>query len=232
MKAKASAAPVFQIVFEAEPYAAKGQFIPGDFFRRKEGNLKAFLSRGMVGAGQAAAIEQMNLIDVGNADQGKGGVDRDLGPGLFKSLASGSFCGGFSVFHEACGQGPEANPWLNGSPAKKNASCPFGDAADDQARVFVVNPAAGRADLTGQIISGRYLIASGRTAVGAITNQGLGPRREREKFSILPGWGGTMPVVSAISLCTTASHVAKIADTTKSAGCSGRRKTARGSECF
>ena len=59
-------------------------------------------------------------------------------------------------------------PWLNRAPADQNLILPDGDAASDDARVLVVNHAAGRAGVARQMITIGDPDFDGLTAAGAI----------------------------------------------------------------
>jgi len=91
---------VGKVAFETVRYATEGDFVPGNIFRTRQGDLKTFLTGRMRRCGEAATVKEMDLIYMGNADHGEWGVHDDLRAGLFKGFATRGFRSCFTVFHE------------------------------------------------------------------------------------------------------------------------------------
>ena len=155
MKPEGSLFAVVQVALKAERDAAKSQFVPRNLGWREQNDLKAFFAGRKVWRKQSAAIEKMYLIDMGNVDQGEGCINRDFRSGFFACFADGRLGRAFPVLHEAAGQGPVAMAWLYGASAHEDFSFPFGDTADDESRIFVMDMAACRAYVARKRIPGR-----------------------------------------------------------------------------
>lgn len=97
----------------------------------EELNVQAFLAGGIFRCGQSAAIKEMDLINVGNADHCKRCIKDDSGARLLQCFAAGCLGRGFAVLHEAGWQCPETEPGLDSSPAKQNLIFMLDDAADN-----------------------------------------------------------------------------------------------------
>lgn len=158
---------VLEVVFKAVGHAPESQVLPWNFFRFDQDNFEALLAGGMFDGGQAAAIEKVDLVDMGDADHGKWGVDNDICPSFLKGFPNGGFAGRFAVLHEPGGQCPVAEAWLDRSPAKKNTVFPGSDATHHQSGIFIVNVAASLADMPRKGISQRYLEGHVVAATGA-----------------------------------------------------------------
>lgn len=119
---------------------------------------------------QAGAVEEVDLVNVGNADQSERHGIGDHGAAFFPGFPDGGGNSGFAVFHESCRQCPETEAGFYGALAKQDASFPFGDAANNQVRVLVVNVAALWANRTWQIVSGRYFLPDGMSTTDAVVD--------------------------------------------------------------
>ena len=75
--------------------------------------------------------------------------------GFLQRLARGRRLQRLAVLQEAGRRGPVAATRLDGALAQQNAALPFGHAADHDARILVVNGAAGGAHRARQIVAGR-----------------------------------------------------------------------------
>ena len=155
MKAELAGPAVGQIGFETKRDAVEGQVLPGDFRFGKKRGFEAFNACGKVGVEHSAAIKEMDLADVRDVDHRKKRVDFHLGAGFFECFALGRFDRGFTVFHEAGGECPAAVTWFDGPAAEQDFALPFGDATDDDLRVFVVDGFAARANVSWQGVAGR-----------------------------------------------------------------------------
>lgn len=91
-------------------------------------------------------------------------------PGFLKRFAACCLSGGFAVLHEAGGQCPEAELWLDGASAEKNLLFVFDDAADYQPRVFIMDMAASSANMAREAVTGRDGIGNARAAEDAVTD--------------------------------------------------------------
>lgn len=119
---------------------------------------------------QAGAVEEVDLVNMGNADQSERNGIGDHGTAFFPGFPDGGGMRGFAVFHESCRQCPETEAGFYGALAKEDAPFPFGDAADNQMRVLVVNVAALWANRTRQIVSGRDFLSDGVSTADAIVD--------------------------------------------------------------
>lgn len=121
--------------------------------RLEHGDFEAFLASRIFRRRQPTAVEEMDLVDVGDTDHGEWSVDDDFGPGLFPGFPARGIGRRFAVFHETGWQRPEAKARLYRPSAEKYGAIVLGNAAHDEARIFVVNMAAIRADMPRQIVA-------------------------------------------------------------------------------
>ena len=101
VKAELASATVSQIGFEAESDAAEGEVGPGNVVWGKQSHLQAFLASLIIRGPHLPAVEKMYLVDVGDADNGEGSVDIDVGAGFLYRFPARGVGGGFTIFHEA-----------------------------------------------------------------------------------------------------------------------------------
>lgn len=167
MKPETSLSGIFEVVFEAVGDAAEGDIAPRNVVRMQQGNLEAFIPGRVLGCSEAAAIEEMNLIDVRDADHRKWRVNNDPCASFLMCFTTSRFGSGFTVFHEAGGYRPEAAPRFDGSAAKQDATLPGSDAADDEPRILVMNVTATAADVPRQSVAGGNLEGDASAAVSA-----------------------------------------------------------------
>lgn len=98
----------------------------------------------------------MNLIDVGDIDHRERGVDRYPGAGFFPGFADCCFASAFTVLHEAGRQRPVAEARFNCPFAKQDSVLPFGNAADDQTGILVMDVTARGADQAREVVAVGY----------------------------------------------------------------------------
>lgn len=177
MKSEASLCGILEEVFEAVGDAAKGDFVPRNVIRLQQGNLEAFMPGRVRGCSQAAAIEEMNLIDVRDADHREGRVNHDPRASFLIRFTTSSLGGGFAVFHEACGHRPESASWFDGTAAQEDAILPGRDAANDQPRILIMNVTTTAADVPGERIAGGNLEGDASAAVSAELDHRIGAFR-------------------------------------------------------
>ena len=89
----------------------------------------------------------MDLTDMWNADQRKWGFNINLRTGLLAGFTNGSLDCRFAVLHETGRQCPESVTRFDGSSAQEYLAVPFGDAADNQPGIFILDVAACIADM-------------------------------------------------------------------------------------
>lgn len=166
MKPEGSLFAVVQVALKAECDAAEGQIGPRNLGWREQYDLKAFFTGRKVWCLQPATIEKMYLIDMGDIDQGEGSVHRHFRAGFFACFTDGSLRRTLAILHEATGQGPVAMAWLYGASAHEDFSFPFGDTADDESRIFVMDMTACGAYVARKRIPGR----DGKGDAGAAAN--------------------------------------------------------------
>ena len=113
-----------------------------------QADFKALLASSKMRAAHAAAIEQMDLVDMGDADHGKGRINQNPGSCFFMRFSNRCLRGGFSVLHETGGKRPETVSRFDSAPAEQDSIVPFSDATDHQARIFIVDVSARIADVS------------------------------------------------------------------------------------
>ena len=148
MKAVGPPCAVGEVVFKTQADATKGQLAPGDLFWMAQADLKALLASGKVRVGHAAAIEQMDLVDMCDADHGERRINQYPCSCLFVGFTNCRLRSGLAIFHKTGWKRPESVLWLNGSAAQKDSILPFSDATDHQAGIFIVDVAARIADVS------------------------------------------------------------------------------------
>ncbi len=107
-----------------------------------QADFKALLASRKVRAAHAAAIEQMDLVDMSDADHGERCINQNPRSRFFVCFPNRCLRGGFAVFHEAGRKCPEAVSWLDGTAAEQDSILPFRDATDHQTRIFIVDVSA------------------------------------------------------------------------------------------
>lgn len=95
-----------------------------------QADLKALLASGKMWVGHTAAIEQMDLVDMSDADHRERRIYQNLRSGFLVRFANGGLRSGFAVFHEAGWKRPETVSWFDGAPAEQDAIIPFSHAPD------------------------------------------------------------------------------------------------------
>ncbi len=168
MEMEVSCAPVGEVVLQAARDALEGNFIPGNIGLAKQPGFQTFLSRSEVGVEQTGTVEQKNLVVVRDVDEGKERCQFDAGAGFFLCFAQGGLACRFAVFHETSGECPSAKTRFDGAAAEQDVALPFGNAADDDFWVLVVNRRAGRADVAGHVVAGGNSVFEGSSAFGAV----------------------------------------------------------------
>lgn len=101
MKAENALAAIIQVALQCEGDAAEGDILPRDFFGPEERYFQALLAGEKLREGEMGPIEQMDLIDVGNADHGERGFDNDFGASFLDGFAGCGSGRSFAVLHEA-----------------------------------------------------------------------------------------------------------------------------------
>ena len=167
MKPEASLRCILEVVFEAVRNAGEGDLAPRNVIRLQQRNLDTFIPGRVLGCSEAAAIEEMNLIDVRDADHRKWCVNNDPCSSFLMCFTTSRFGSGFTVFHEAGGHRPKAASRFDGSAAEQDAILPGCDATNDEPRVFIVNMAATAADMPGKGIAGGDLKGDASAAMSA-----------------------------------------------------------------
>jgi hypothetical protein len=96
----------------------------------------------------------VHLAHPHHAQHGEQGLQFDARAGFFNGLAQRTIGGAFAQFHEAGGQGPEAEARLDVAAAQQHLVAPHRHRAHHVERVFVVDLAAGRADRAFAVVVG------------------------------------------------------------------------------
>jgi len=181
VKPETSLRGIFEVVFEAVRDAAEGDIAPRNVVRLQQGNLEALIPGRVIRCGEAAAIEEVNLIDVRYADHRERRVNNDPCASFLMCFTTSRLGSGFTVFHEAGGHRPEAASRFDGSAAEQDAILPGCDATDDEPRVFIVNMAATAADMPGKGIAGGDLKGDASAAMSAELDHRM------SAFGVVPG---------------------------------------------
>lgn len=113
-----------------------------------QADFKTLLASGKMRVAHAAAIEQMNLVDMGDADHGKRRINQNPGSRFFVCFPNRCLRGGFPVLHKACGKRPETVSWFDGASAEQDSILPFSDATDYQAGIFIMDVSARITDVS------------------------------------------------------------------------------------
>ena len=80
---------ISQIAFEAQSHAAESQIVPRNLTRFAQAYFKTLFARSVVRVGHSTPIEQVHLIDMGNADHGERCIDQNPRTRFFVGLANG-----------------------------------------------------------------------------------------------------------------------------------------------
>ena len=144
--------------------------LPGEVRGSEHGDFQALLAGTIFRGGQSPTVEKMDLVDVGKTDHRKRRVDQHVGSGLFKGFAAGGVRCCLTVLHEAGRQRPEAESGFYRPAAEQDGAVMLGNAADDQTGVFVMDVAAVRAYMPGQIVAGGHGERNDRAAELTVTD--------------------------------------------------------------
>ncbi len=149
VEAEFSRRPVSEIKPEAASDARKSQLFPRDALRREQLCFQTFVTCCMFPILQCGAVEKMHLADLRDAKHGERPFKGNLCAGLLKRFSSGSLCSCLAIFHEACRQSPKTESGLYRAFAKENSPFPFGNAANDEFWILVVNVTTFLANVSG-----------------------------------------------------------------------------------
>lgn len=175
MKGVALAFTVGEVVFQAKADTAKCKIVPWDFVGGDQPYFEALFSCQNLGGTQLSAIEEVDLIDVGNIDHGEWCIYRDISSRFLSGFTAGGLDRGFAVFHEAARKCPVAMARFDGASAHQDTALPFSYAADDEARVFIMDVAASAADVSWKTVADGY----GERDAGAASNTKLNHNNPR-----------------------------------------------------
>ena len=110
VKSEPSLCRVFQIVLETVCDAEEGDIIPRNFVSPQHCNLEAFVTGPEIRGGEAPAVEQMNLIDVRDADHRERRVNNDSCTSFLMGFATSRFGSRFTIFVQVVTFASLANP--------------------------------------------------------------------------------------------------------------------------
>ena len=113
VQAIGASSAVGKVVLQGLRYGAKGDFVPGDFGLGKQPGFDGFKAGIEYFAEQSGAVVQVDLADVDDAHHAEQLLHFKLRTGFFHRLAGGPIGSAFAQLHEACGQGPFAESWLD-----------------------------------------------------------------------------------------------------------------------
>jgi two-component system, sensor histidine kinase len=147
--------PVFQVAVQGVVRAGEGDIRPGDVLGLDEHGFQAFDARPVLGFPQRRSEEHVDLVGGKHVDHGQQGADLDGRERLFVGLPCRSLLQGLAVFHESCGDCPEAPARLYGAAAQQDLPLVFGDTADDQAGILVVDRSTRIADVSRKVVTRR-----------------------------------------------------------------------------
>jgi len=112
------AVAIIKIALQGKGDTTESDVLPGDFARFEERYFQAFVAGRVFCGSEVGAIEEMNLIDMGNADHGKRGMNDDFGACFLGGFSYGGLGSCFAIFHETGRECPVAEAGFNGSPAE------------------------------------------------------------------------------------------------------------------
>lgn len=101
MKAEDAGGAIFEVALQRISDAAESDIRPWNLTRIEELYLQAFFSGGVFRGGEMGSVEKVDLVDMGNADHGKRGVNDDIGARFLGGFTYGGRGSGFTIFHEA-----------------------------------------------------------------------------------------------------------------------------------
>src|SRR5690606_36987240 len=133
--------------------AWKGKLIPRNVIPGEKPDLKAFLTRRKNRLGKRCAIHHLHLRNARNIVDREKVTHRNIRIRLFACLAPRALLRRLTLFHEACRQGPETAPWLDGAAAKKKLIVMRNDGTDNDLRIYIIDEAAAITDLTRETVS-------------------------------------------------------------------------------
>src|ERR1017187_3787167 len=149
-------ASIFEVAAQCEADARKSDVIPRDLGFLVQTGFKAFSADAVVTLDQVRAESHVYLSGMQHVRNRQQRADFDPRQGFLQRLARGSGLQGLAVFHKACRRGPVPATRHNRTAAQQNTTLPFGYAADHNARILVMNAAAGGAHRSRQIVAGWY----------------------------------------------------------------------------
>ena len=166
---------IINIELESTAHHRKGQFIPGDFIQAEQTGITAFFAHAVFAVFQFAEEEHVDLVDMGQIENGIKVTNGHRGAGFFPGFAGRAFLQGFPVFHIAGGQGPVALAWFDRAFTQQHFAFPHGDCADHDLGILVVDGLAIGAPVAGPVVSFRNaetdLVATAVTAEFHVLDQ-------------------------------------------------------------
>ena len=186
-------APVGNILPQGLFHHREGKGIPGDIRLPEQFHCQAFRSWTVGRFKQRPPKHHIYLTDVRDAVHREEGLDVHPRAGLFPGFAQRCLVGRFPILHESRGQRPEAVARVDGALTKQNPVFPFGDAAGDDLRVFIMNRVTDGAHMARQVVALRDALFHRLAAMAAIVHEispNNGNRRSRTAGSRLPAHGG------------------------------------------
>ena len=158
MEVELAIAAVVEVVLQRAPDRDKCDLLPRDLVFVEQPGFQRFRPGTEIEIQKPGTKQHVHLVDVRNVEQCIQPQDLDLRVGFLERLAHGAFGGGFAVFHEARGHGPQAVAGFDGAAAQQDAAFPFGNASHHHFWIFVVNDPAVRANVAGKAVAGRHTV--------------------------------------------------------------------------
>lgn len=152
MKIKTPGLAVSKIGHQAAGDGAESQFVPWDIFFGEQPSLQAFGAGRKVSVEKSCTVKQVNLINMRDADQREQGVDFSACAGFLERFPEGGLLRRFAVFHKSRRQGPQSMGGFDGPAAEQDVAFPFGNAADHQLGITIMDRFALRTDMARQHI--------------------------------------------------------------------------------
>ena len=115
--AETASPPVPKVELQGLLHHREGDLVPRNVFLAAQPHVETLLTRTELAVPHGAAEDHVDLIDLGQVDEGVELRDIHLGQGLFARLPGGALHGRLVVLQEAGGQGPEPVARLNGTAA-------------------------------------------------------------------------------------------------------------------
>ena len=156
-----------EIVAKRPADRAERELLPRDLVLPEEPHFEALGSGSEVEIDEPRAKHHVDLADVRQADHRVQVADDDARARFLERFPHGAGGDGLAVLEKAGGKRPQTVARLDRAPAQQHLILPFGQAADDDLRILVVDRAARRTDEPRQVVTLRDSPLDAAGAAGA-----------------------------------------------------------------